>query len=106
MKNEINRWFELEIYPNRSNRPVGNHIARVLADGLGAPLGDTPTMPLPSQTKAESDQERIMLALERIASILQVMNANLATVAKTMIDARPIGGSSNGAVSRSGQIGT
>ena len=63
-------------------------------------------MPLPGQTKAESDQERIMLALERIASILQVMNANLATVAKTMIDARPIGGSSNGAVSRSGQIGT
>ena len=48
-------------------------------------------MPLPGQTKAESDQERIMLALERIASILQVMNANLATVAKTMIDASPIG---------------
>ena len=63
-------------------------------------------MPLPEQTKAESDQERIMLALERIANILQVMNANLATVAKTMIDARPIGRSSNGAVSRSGQIGT
>ena len=83
-----------------------NHIARVLADGLGAPLGDTPTMPLPSQTKAESDQVRIMLALERIASILQVMNANLATVAKTMIDARLIAGSANGAVSRSGQIGT
>jgi hypothetical protein len=58
------------------------------------------------QTKAESDHERIMLALERIANILQVMNANLATVAKTMIDARPIGGSANGAVSRSGQIGT
>ena len=51
-------------------------------------------MPLPAQTKAESDQERIMLALERIASILQFMNANLATVAKTMIDARPIGRSS------------
>ena len=48
-------------------------------------------MPLPGQTKAESDQERIMLALERIANILQVMNANLATVAKTMIDASPIG---------------
>jgi len=27
-------------------------------------------------------------------------------VAKTMIDASPIGGSSNGAVNRSGQIGT
>ena len=87
-------WFELEIYPNRSNRPVGNHIARVLADSSGAPLGCTPTMPLPGQTKAESDQERIMLALERIANILKVMNANLATVAKTMIDARPIGRSS------------
>ena len=47
-----------------------------------------------------------MLALERIANILKVMNANLATVAKTMIDASPIGGSSNGAVNRSGQIGT
>jgi hypothetical protein len=82
-----------------------NHIARVLADGSGALLGGTPTMPLPGQTKAESDQERIMLALERIASILQIINANLATVAKTMIDARPIGGSANGAVSRSGQIG-
>jgi len=58
------------------------------------------------QTKAESDHERIMLALERIANILQVMNANLATVAKTMIDTRPIGGSANGAVSRSGQIET
>jgi len=56
---------------------------------------------LPGQTKAESDQDRIMLALERIATILQVMNANLATVAKTMIDTRRIG---NGAVSRSGQI--
>jgi hypothetical protein len=63
-------------------------------------------MPLPGQTKAESDQERIMLALERIANILQVMNANLATVAKTMIDARPISGSANGVVSRSGQIRT
>ena len=61
-------------------------------------------MPLPGQTKAESDQERIMLALERIANILQIMNANLATVAKTMIDARPVGGSANGAVSRSEQI--
>jgi hypothetical protein len=76
----------------------GREIARVLADSSGAPLGGTPTMPLPGQTKAESDQERI-------ANILQVMNANLATVAKTMIDARPIGGSANGAVSRSGQIG-
>ena len=46
-----------------------------------------------------------MLALKRIANMLQIMNANLATVAKTMIDARPIGGSANGAVSRSGQIG-
>ena len=63
-------------------------------------------MPLPGQTKAEGDQVRIMLALERIASILQVMNANLATVAKTMIDARPIGRSSNGAVSQTEQIGT
>jgi hypothetical protein len=63
-------------------------------------------MTLPEQTKAESDQERIMLALERIANILQVMNANLATVAKTMIDARPIGRSSNGAVSQTEQIGT
>jgi len=63
-------------------------------------------MPLPGQTKAESDQERIMLALERIANILQIMNANLATVAKTMIDARPIGGSSNGAVSQREQIRT
>ena len=63
-------------------------------------------MPLPGQTKAESDQERIMLALERIASILQIINANLATVAKTMIDTRPIGGSAHGAVSRSGQIET
>jgi hypothetical protein len=63
-------------------------------------------MPLPGQTKPESDQERIMLALERIANILQVMNANLATVAKTMIDARPIGRSSNGAVSQTEQIGT
>ena len=63
-------------------------------------------MPLPGQTKAESDQERIMLALERIASILQIINANLATVAKTMIDARPIGRSSNGAVSQTEQIGT
>jgi hypothetical protein len=62
-------------------------------------------MPLPGQTKAESDQERIMLALERIANILQIMNANLAAVAKTMIDTRTIGGSANGAVSRSGQIG-
>jgi hypothetical protein len=63
-------------------------------------------MPLPGQTKVESDQERIMLALERIANILQVMNANLATVAKAMIDARPIGGSANGAVSEPEQIGT
>jgi len=47
-----------------------------------------------------------MLALERIANILQIMNANLATVAKTMIDARPIGGSSNGVVSQMKQIGT
>ena len=47
-----------------------------------------------------------MLALERIANILQIMNANLATVAKTMIDASPIGGSSNGAVSQTEQIGT
>ena len=62
-------------------------------------------MPLPGQTKAESDQERIMLALERIATILQVMNANLATVAKTMTDASPIGSSSNGAVSQTEQIG-
>ena len=46
-----------------------------------------------------------MLALERIANILQIMSANLATVAKTMIDARPIGSSANGAVSRLGQIG-
>jgi hypothetical protein len=87
------------------SRP-GNHIARDLADSSGAPLGGTPTMPLPEQTKTESDQERIMLALERIANILQVMNANLATVAKTMIDARrPIGRSSNGAVSQTKQIG-
>ena len=90
--------------------PIGegrgrNHIARVLADGSGAPLGGTPTIPLPGQAKAESDQERIMLALERIANILQLMNANLATVAKTMIDARPIAGSSNGAVSQTEQIG-
>ena len=63
-------------------------------------------MRLPGQTKAESDQERIMLALERIANILQVMNANLATVAKTMIDTRPIGGSSNGAMSQTEQIRT
>jgi hypothetical protein len=62
-------------------------------------------MPLPGQTKAESDQERIMLALERIATILQVMNANLATVAKTMIDTRRIAGSGNGAVSQTEQIG-
>jgi hypothetical protein len=62
-------------------------------------------MPLPGHTKAESDQERIMLALERIAKIRQIMNANLATVAKTMIDASPIGGSSNGAVSQMEQIG-
>jgi hypothetical protein len=62
-------------------------------------------MSLPGQTKAESDQERIMLALERIANILQIMNANLATVAKTMIDASQIAGSANGAVSRSGRIG-
>ena len=62
-------------------------------------------MPLPGQTKVESDQERIMLALERIANILQIMNANLATVAKTMIDASPIGRSSNGAVSQTEQIG-
>src|SRR6516164_3960597 len=94
-----------------ASMPIGegrgrNHIARVLADSSGAPLGCTPTMPLPGQTKAESDQERIMLALERIANILQVMNANLATVAKTMIDARPISGSANGVVSRSGQIRT
>ena len=54
----------------------------------------------PGQTKAESDQERIIVALEQIANILQVMNANLATVAKTMIDASPIGRSSNGAVRR------
>ena len=82
-----------------------NYIARVLADGSGEPLGGTPTMPLPGQTKAESDQERIMLALERIANILQIMNANLATVAKTMIDARRIAGSANGAVSQTQQIG-
>jgi hypothetical protein len=62
-------------------------------------------MPLPGQTNAESDQERIMLALERIANILQIMNANLATVAKTMIDARRIAGSANGAVSQTEQIG-
>src|SRR5215467_5898357 len=97
------------LWPQRAclsvrTRP-GNHIARVLADSLGPPLGGTPTMPLSGQTKAESDQERIMLAPERIANILQIMNANFATVAKTMIDARPIGGSFNGAVSRSGQIG-
>ena len=47
-----------------------------------------------------------MLAPERIANILQIMNANFATVAKTMIDARPIGGSSNGVVSQMKQIGT
>ena len=46
-----------------------------------------------------------MLALERIANILQIMNANLATVAKTMIDARPIGRSSNRAVSQTEQVG-
>ena len=63
-------------------------------------------MPLPGQTKSESDQERIMLVLERIANILQMMNANLATVAKTTIDARRIGGSSNGAVTQTEQIGT
>ena len=63
-------------------------------------------MPLPGQTKAESDQERIMLVLESIANILQMMNANLATVAKATIDARRIGGSSNGAVTQTGKIGT
>ena len=62
-------------------------------------------MSMPGEPEAKNDQERIMLALERIANILQVMNANLATVAKTMIDARPIAGSSNGAVSQTEQIG-
>jgi hypothetical protein len=36
--------------------------------------------------KAERDQERIILSLERIADTLQVINNNLAVVAKAMVD--------------------